>query len=94
MTTAAERKWYAAVASLESCVLCGRFGVQVAHSNQDRGMGQKSPPCATAALCPDCHHQIDNGRDLPQDERRRLMDRAIVKTHIALAERGLLRLAA
>lgn len=93
MTTAAERKWFEAVASLETCSLCGRFGVQVAHSNQDRGMGQKSPPSACAALCTECHHQIDNGRDLPQDERRRLMDRAIVKTHIRLAEAGKLRVA-
>jgi hypothetical protein len=92
MSTADERRWFAAVASLETCSLCGVYGVQVAHSNQDRGMGQKSPPSATAALCPECHTSIDNGRDLPRDERRRLMDRAIVRTHIRLAEAGKLRL--
>lgn len=90
--TAEERRWSDAVKSLESCVLCGVYGVQWAHSNQDRGMKQKAPPCATAALCPKCHHDIDNGRDLPQAERRRLMDRAIVRTHIRLAEAGKLRL--
>ncbi|MDQ7996080.1 MAG: hypothetical protein AAGC76_09525 [Luteibacter sp.] len=94
MSTADERRWFAAVASLEECVLCGRVGVQVAHSNQDRGMGQKSPPSATAALCPMCHHDIDNGSSLPQDERRRLMDRAIVRTHIRLAALGKLKVAA
>lgn len=94
MTTAADRRWFAAVASLECCVLCGRFGIQIAHSNQDRGMGQKSAAHLTAALCPGCHTSIDNGRDLPQAERRRLMDRAIVLTHDALIRAGKLRLAA
>ncbi len=82
------REWMAAVASLECCVLCGRYGVQVAHSNQDRGMGQKAPDCATAALCPECHHAIDNGKDLSRDERRAMMDRAIVLTMIALVVAG------
>lgn len=91
--TALERKWFAAVASLESCVLCRAYGVQVAHSNQDRGIGQKSPPSCTAALCPECHHAIDNGKDLSKRERRQLMDRAIVLTHMQLAEAGKLRIA-
>lgn len=61
MSTTTERKWYAAVASLESCVLCGAYGVQVAHRNAGRGMGQKSKPWETAALCSRCHHELDNG---------------------------------
>lgn len=93
MSTATDRRWFEAVASLESCSLCGSYGVQVAHSNQDRGMGQKAPACCTDALCPDCHTSIDNGRDMSQDERRRLMDRAIVKTHLRLVDAGKLRLA-
>jgi len=92
MSTSLERKWYAAVASLEECVLCGRFGVQVSHSNQGRGMGQKSPPWETAALCPVDHHEIDNGKELSQAERRALHDRAIVKTHSALIRSGKLKL--
>lgn len=86
------RKWLAAVASLESCVLCGVYGVQVAHRNEGRGMGQKSPDWNTAALCPACHVEIDNGKTMPRDERRALMDRAIVRTHQQLIERGVLRL--
>jgi hypothetical protein len=70
MSTAADRKWFAAVASLETCSLCGRYGVQVAHRNEGRGMGQKAPAHQTAALCPECHTSIDNGRDMPQAERR------------------------
>ncbi len=92
MSTAQERRWFAAVASLESCVLCGAYGVQVAHSNRDRGIGQKAPGDFTAALCPACHYSLDNGKDLPQAERRALMDRAIVKTHHALIVSGKLRL--
>jgi hypothetical protein len=90
MSTALERAWFAAVASLESCVLCGHYGVQVAHRNQGRGMGQKSKPWRTAALCPACHHAIDNGKDLSQAERREQMTRAIEETHNRMAEAGLL----
>lgn len=94
MTTTSDRRWFAAVASLECCVLCGAYGVQVAHRNKGRGMGQKSAAHNTAALCPTHHNEIDNGRDLSQAERRALMDDAIVRTHDALIQRGILRLAA
>jgi len=88
MTTAADRRWFAAVASLETCSLCGRYGVQVAHRNEGRGMGQKSAAYMTAALCPECHHAIDNGPDLDRAERRAQMDRAIVLTHSRLIDAG------
>lgn len=88
-----DKRWFAAVASLESCVLCDVFGVQVSHSNQGRGMGQKSPPWETAALCPACHYEVDSGKTLSQSERRALHDRAIVKTHSALIRAGKVRLA-
>lgn len=88
MTTAAEKRWFAAVASLEACVLCGAHGVQVAHSNQDRGMGQKSAAHMTAALCPTCHHDIDNGALLEQATRRLMMARAILLTHDRLIRAG------
>lgn len=83
-------KWFAAVASLEECVLCHRWGVQVAHSNRDRGLGQKSADHLTAALCPACHHAIDNGKDMTRDQRRAEMDRAIVLTFDQLVRRGLI----
>lgn len=83
------RKWLAAVGQLEQCVLCGAFGVQVAHRNQGKGMGLKVSDALTAAICPACHHEIDNGTTLTRDERRERMDRAIVLTIERLAERGL-----
>lgn len=93
MSTALEKRWFAAVATIDECVLCHVYGTQVAHSNRDRGAGQKSPPWFTAAICPACHHAIDNGKDLEQAERRALMDRAILKTHHLLIEKGALCLA-
>ncbi|ECY1974387.1 hypothetical protein F6725_24460, partial [Salmonella enterica] len=83
-------KWLAAVGQIEQCVLCGRWGIQVAHRNELKGMGLKTDDCATAALCPECHHEIDNGSHLEKEERRRLMDKAIVLTVIELARRGLI----
>jgi hypothetical protein len=88
MSSASEKRWFAAVASLENCVLCGRSGVQVSHSNMLRGMGQKSAEWNTAALCPDCHFEIDSGRDLGKSERRALHFRAITLTHDRLIRAG------
>lgn len=80
--------WMKAVAELETCVLCARHGVQVAHRNEDKGKSQKVDDCLTAALCPECHHAIDNGKDLAREERRAAMDRAIVLTLRALVRAG------
>jgi hypothetical protein len=60
MTTAAAKRWYQAVAELETCSLCRAYGVQVAHRNQGRGLGQKSAFHLTAAICPLEHYAIDN----------------------------------
>jgi hypothetical protein len=91
MTAAADRRWFEAVASLETCSLCGAHGVQVAHRNEGRGMGQKSAAHMTAALCSACHFELDNGKSLLQAERRALMDRAIVITHDRLVKAGKVR---
>jgi Protein of unknown function (DUF1364). len=52
-------------------------------------MGMKTDDCATAAICVECHTEIDNGKNLTRDERRQLMDRAIVLTLIKIARMGL-----
>jgi hypothetical protein len=83
------KKWLAAVGSIEQCVLCGAWGTQVAHRNEGKGMGLKVDDSATAALCISCHHSIDNGNQLSRDERRQLMDRAIVLTVIQITRGGL-----
>ncbi|ECC3255686.1 DUF1364 domain-containing protein [Salmonella enterica subsp. enterica] len=84
------KKWLAAVGQIEQCVLCGRWGTQVAHRNEGKGTGIKVDDCATAALCVDCHHEIDNGKNMTRDERREAMNRAIVLTLIQLARLGLI----
>lgn len=90
--SAEEKRWFKAVAELETCVLCGEHGIQVAHSNQDRGLGQKSAPWLTAPLCPSCHVEIDSGKNLSKLERHAWMDRAIVRTHDKLIRNGVLKL--
>ena len=59
----------------------------MAHRNMDKAKGRKRPDYETARLCQECHHAIDNGKDLAQLERRELMHRAIIKTHSYLLER-------
>lgn len=83
------KKWLAAVAQIECCVLCGRYGTQVAHRNEGKGMGLKVDDSLTAALCPQCHHNIDNGGSMNRIERRQEMDRAIILTIRELARRRL-----
>lgn len=80
-------KRFAAVAGLRECVLCGAWGVQVAHRNEGKGMSKKVDDEETAALCPQCHREIDNGGELTLDERRRLMDEAIERTNRRLGYR-------
>ena len=84
------RKWLAAVGSLETCVLCGRHGVQVAHRNEGKGMGMKVGDHLCAALCPQCHFETDSGKGLTRPERRAQMDRAIVLTYDRLVEAGVI----
>ncbi|HER1288695.1 TPA: hypothetical protein VJI20_004201 [Salmonella enterica subsp. enterica serovar Elomrane] len=90
MKTYRSKKWLAAVGQIEQCVLCGARGTQVAHRNELKGMGVKTDDCATAAICQECHHEIDNGSHLCREERRCLMKRAIVLTVIKLACCGLI----
>lgn len=82
------RKWLSAVGELGDCVLCGTYGVQVAHRNEGKGMGLKCDDSLTAAICPKCHNSIDNGKELSREERRALMDKAIVLTIQRLARVG------
>lgn len=81
-------KWLQAVRELEYCVLCGAYGVQAAHRNEGKGAGMKTSDCLTAALCPECHNEIDQGKQMDRNERRATMNAAIVLTVEALVKAG------
>lgn len=84
-----QKAWLEAVGGIDECVLChSNYMLQVAHRNMNRGWGQKAPDYETARLCGNCHHDIDNGKNLTQTERRELMHRAIVQTHSLLIQSG------
>ncbi len=81
-------KWLQAVRELEYCVLCGAYGVQAAHRNEGKGAGMKTSDCLTAALCPECHSEIDQGKHMTREDRRATMNAAIVMTLEALVKAG------
>ena len=81
-------EWLQAVRSLECCVLCGAYGVQAAHRNEGKGAGMKTSDCLTAALCPECHSEIDQGKHMTREDRRATMNSAIVMTLEALVKAG------
>lgn len=81
-------KWLQAVRELDRCVLCGSWGVQAAHRNEGKGAGMKTSDCLTAALCPECHSEIDQGKHMTREERRATMNAAIVMTLEALVKAG------
>lgn len=80
-------QWRRAVASL-ACVQCGSPDTQAAHRNEGKGMALKTHDCWTAALCPTCHTEIDQGRHMTRDQRRAAIDRAIVLTLAGLVLTG------
>lgn len=84
------RNWLAAVHQISCCVLCGSYGIQAAHRNEGKGMSQKTDDCLCAALCEQCHREIDNGSTMTRDERRATLDKAIVLTIQQLARMGLI----
>lgn len=71
------------------CMHCGRTGAtQAAHRNEGKGMGMKTSDALLAALCDECHRELDQGRDLSREERRDMWNRAAIKTYQELIETG------
>ena len=65
-----------------------------AHSNQQRdgkGMGIKAHDYRAAALCHECHHQIDQGSELSKEDRQIVWEMAHRKTIGWLFETGRLK---
>lgn len=77
--SAEERRWFALMREIGRCTLCGsREGLQVAHRDYGKGMGMKTKPWETTLLCDGCHRELTDGTQHTRDEKRALMDRAIV----------------
>ncbi|WP_332774414.1 MULTISPECIES: hypothetical protein [Pseudomonas] len=57
-------------------------------------MSQKTDDCLCAALCPKCHHELDNGKTYTRDERREILRKAALDTIAQLARMGLIKVAA
>lgn len=74
----------------QPCALCGSFGVQVTHRDYGKGMGQKTHWFDVAPLCDPCHDELTDGREYSRDQKRALMDRAIVNTHERAMRDGIL----
>lgn len=86
------RKLLKAVASLP-CQHCGRDGMtQAAHSNEavhGKGRGIKASDVYTAALCFECHSELDQGKRWTREERQTVWRTAWVKTVTALVKLGM-----
>lgn len=83
--------WLAAVRAIPHCVLCQRQrSVEAAHENQGKGIGWKVPDCLTAAICPVCHFDIDNGSEKTLEVRRQLMSKAIRATIVYLFQHDMI----
>lgn len=87
--TRAQRKYWDYVAQLP-CQLCGARGVQIAHRDYGKGMGQKTHWFDVAPLCDPCHDELTDGHEYSLDQKRALMDRAIVNTHERAMREGIL----
>ena len=78
------------VASLE-CQNCGSgHMVQAAHSNwgDGKGKGIKADDNKVAALCLNCHYEVDQGKNLTKEERQDLWNRAHRRTVQTLIDQG------
>lgn len=89
--TYTSEKWLAAVRSIECCVRCGRHGTEPGHRNEGKGTGLKTHDCCTAAICRECHRELDQGATMMRDERRAELNRCIVLTLIQLVLAGKVR---
>ena len=64
------------------CQHCGNSGACGAHSNWGwgKGMSKKADDNRIAALCSTCHHAIDQGNNLSEEQRKRLWFDAHLRT--------------
>lgn len=75
------------------CQHCGieDGSVCAAHRNEGKGMGIKVSDALVAALCLECHYQLDNGRHLSLGERREMWNNTYIKTMKYLIEHEMIK---
>lgn len=74
--------------------VCEGTPVQACHGNSYRlgkFLSGKSADCFAVAGCPACHHAIDNGASLSQDDRQFYWSRAFERTTLWLWDSGRVR---
>lgn len=76
------------------CMHCGADDgtVCAAHRNEGKGMGLKNSDALVAALCHQCHFELDNGKELTKEDRRQMWNKAYINTMQFMIETGRLRL--
>lgn len=86
-----KQKWLVNVRAIKECVICSSIDdIEAAHRNKNKGFGMKTDDCLTACLCQRCHFTIDNGYAMSLEERREMMDLAILSTYRKLSHLGLI----
>ena len=78
------------VASLP-CQSCGSEGTQAAHRNQGKGLALKTSDALVVALCPTCHHELDQGMDMTKEQRRDFWNQCYIKQMQYMIETGLVK---
>ena len=61
------------------CQWCGASGTQAAHRNQGKGLSLKTSDALVVALCPDCHHELDQGTKMTKEQRRDFWNDCYIK---------------
>lgn len=83
--------WFRKLVTSLPCQSCGVEGTQAAHRNQHKGMALKTSDALVVALCPTCHAQLDQGKDMTRDERRDMWDQCYINQMKTLIETGRLK---
>jgi hypothetical protein len=76
------------------CANCGAEDgtVIAAHRNESKGMGIKVSDALVAALCFQCHTDLDQGKTMNREERREFWNQAYIKTMQYMIENNILRI--
>jgi hypothetical protein len=76
------------------CASCGADDGTIvgAHRNESKGMGMKVSDALVAALCFQCHTNLDQGKTMNRQERREFWNQAYIKTMQYMIENNILRL--